>query len=86
MSDGRFSLGISKKWQLCSPTANPRGTGERKQKMSPHFEDLRGQKKKKTFNEALSFFSEQEKKNLQILLPDAFWKRLSRKTEMKTHT
>lgn len=47
MSDGRFSLGNSEKQQLCPPTAEaPVGPQKRKRKMSPHFEDFRGQEKK----------------------------------------
>lgn len=44
MSDGRLSLGNSEKQQLCPPTAEaPVGPQKRTRKMSPHFEDFRGQ-------------------------------------------
>lgn len=64
MSDGRFSLGNSEKQQPCPPTAEaPVGPQKRTRKMSPHFEDFRGQEKKNMFNEAPRRFSEQREKN-----------------------
>lgn len=71
MSDGRFSLGNSEKQQLCPPTAEaPVGPQKRTRKMSPHFEDFRGQGKKNMFNEAPRRFTEQrKKKNLSGFAP-----------------
>lgn len=62
-------LATRKKWQLSSPTARPHGTEEREreQKMSPRFEDFRGQKKN-IFNEALRCFSKHSDSAARCLL------------------
>lgn len=91
MSDGRFSLGNSEKQQLCPPTAEaPVGPQKRTRKMSPHFEDFRGQEKKICLMRPRDVsLSREREKNLSGLAPpfphlSSSKRKAGRKTDKRT--